>query len=51
MTYLLIIMLANSPMPSQIPHTLFNIISLVVDGLDYNTVYHKYSGKLEGLNL
>jgi len=28
MTYLLIIMLAPSPIPSQIPHTLFHIISL-----------------------
>jgi len=31
MTYLLIITLVPSPIPSQIPHTQFNIISLGVD--------------------
>jgi len=30
---LLIITLAPSPIPSQIPHTLFNIISLGVDAV------------------
>jgi len=33
MTYLLIITLAPSPIPSQIPHTLFDIISLDVDAV------------------
>jgi len=33
MTYLLIITLAPSPIPSQIPHTLFDIISLSVDAV------------------
>jgi len=33
MTYLLIITLAPSPIPSKIPHTLFDIISLGVDSV------------------
>jgi len=33
MTYLLIITLAHSPIPSQIPHTLFDIITLGVDAV------------------
>jgi len=33
MTYLLIITLAPSPIPSQIPQTLFEIISLGVDAV------------------
>jgi len=33
MTYLLIITLPPSPIPSQIPHTLFDIISLSVDAV------------------
>jgi len=33
MTYLLIITLAPSPIPSQIPHTLFDIISLGTDAV------------------
>jgi len=34
MTYLLIIIaLASSPIPSQVPHTLFDIISLGVDAV------------------
>jgi len=33
MTYMLIITLANAPIPSQIPHTLFDIISLGVDAV------------------
>jgi len=33
MTYLLIITLAPSPTPSQIPHTIFDIISLSVDAV------------------
>jgi len=33
MTYLLIITLAPSPIPSQIPHTLFDIISLGADAV------------------
>jgi len=34
MTYLLSITLAPSPIPSQIPHTLFDIISLGADAVD-----------------
>jgi len=33
MTYLLIITLASSPIPNQIPHTIFDIISLGVDAV------------------
>jgi len=40
MTYLLIITLAPSPIPRQIPHTLFNIISLGVDAVYVITRTH-----------
>jgi len=36
MTYLLIITVAPSPIPSPIPHALFNIISLGVDAVLYH---------------
>jgi len=36
MTYFLIHTLAHSPMPSQIPHTLFDIISLGVDAVQHH---------------
>jgi len=38
MTYLLIITLAPSPIPSQIPHTLFDIISIISFGVDMMSV-------------
>jgi len=40
MTYLLIITLAPSPIPSQIPHDLFDIISLGVDAFYVMTRIH-----------
>jgi len=36
MTYLLIIMLVPSPIPSQIPHALFDIISLGADAVEHH---------------
>jgi len=48
MTYLLIIMLVPSPIPSQIPHTLFDIIPLGVDAVlshdqdTYKTVHTSF---------